>query len=1429
MGMSSFAIKPLSTVILAAWSWNTPVFAFEEVVLSNVTVPITFEPGITTGLMTASSDARRFTLGPDGFVLGSGEERVVSHPDADEGVLMQPAGTFLAQPLDDLDAPTDSGDLLHWTKNVAGDAIAYPGEHSEPDIFGTTGKGVVLTQGASGTGVYNAVNLKAAGLVAGDRVRVGLMMAITAGSGGTIGLGFSGGIVASLNFTHDAEGRITSFPDSWSTTRADFYNLPFLINGKRWVFLWVERASPGTSDINVRVQQIDTVAGRKLHVCSATLQVNPLDAPAAIPVTQSGTYTADRVATGIGTQIGFILHGAASVRSITPGGVISAPALEVGVPYLPIVSRIEVLNSIEIADRSGLMPNANLPLFATPWLNPTNFVRYYGPCRLQRNWLIVASFRNCVNATIGSVFTRRKEKRAILGSAVTSATHLTGALTVDDNIFLASGDHTIVKWFEQTDNRSGSACTFALIAGLGVSAKNCLVIGSTPDQTRARYSLQQDRTRSKQVYVGEFAPVSTALGGGIDDSGSRYQYLSRVALGSTAQANTLTVTHNDIMALDMWSDPLILGAGTYPFEMRRCFFGHTANYDDMYLAQSQRQIQVSLDGGTSWENFLDTGLTIQDLPHGAEATYVGSYDPVTDTVAYGSGTNKGPLRIRYFESGSVSSPHINRSGYQWHGSQMDMGSHTRYPSHCDVFRTAEHVGPSGIPMMLEVVYQSGQWRTGNVWTPFIGSAIGNPSLGATGTHPDFLQINRFSITINAATISDNVFIGSGQGMFLTGASGLGEGGSELGNFTISNWLLICNQVNGFNWDHSKTVPALATLGPNVLMVQAEIAKPFTLGDGTAGNLIIRTNGINNVLTVAPGSNVTLVTASGGVGGADAGAVFNSTANVRRIPTAVRSGFTTWTRPAGDDDLQLVQPEWRKANGRIALPETSDDARAFRLADDIVTRVGFDFNALIEAAIGTHPEWDDIAEDLYQTYLGAPAAIAEIPNTAAVGTVLATGLTGQVFAEAYSGNAVDRLYEIVGDELRVARALTGLNRIDVLLTTVTATGATRRYVIDIRPAAAPTISGARILGTPEAGQTLRVRFVARGLPVPSITRQWQKNGTNISGATGETLVLSGGLGLVDADVISCEITATSAAGSATAEPSRTFTAADAPEITASSITGSPFDGEVLTATATVTGTPSPTLTYQWQRNGTSISGATASTLTLNAGSQGWVDGDTISCEITATNGSGSDSAEPTRTYEAAPFTVLAGILSGKANSGVWDLRAATNSGTFTAANLAGTASAFTQATAAAQPALDATNGPSFDGNDQINATIASANYSLYVLVRKDPASGSGRILRDHVVYTDGSALSVFLSGSGLVSVDGSATTTRDALHDALDAAHQFCIVAITGTNVGATLSIGRDLGSGLIGNVMAVVALRESEFTDIAATRAAVVAQLERLF
>lgn len=84
-----------------------------------------------------------------------------------------------------------------------------------------------------------------------------------------------------------------------------------------------------------------------------------------------------------------------------------------------------------------------------------------------------------------------------------------------------------------------------------------------------------------------------------------------------------------------------------------------------------------------------------------------------------------------------------------------------------------------------------------------------------------------------------------------------------------------------------------------------------------------------------------------------------------------------------------------------------------------------------------------------------------------------------------------------------------------------------------------------------------------------------------------------------------------------------------------ISGTQTVGQTLTVSAgTWSGTPVPSYTYQWKRAGINISGATSSTYLLLTADQG----KDVSCDVTATNASGSATA-------TAPAVAFVGNLLG----------------------------------------------------------------------------------------------------------------------------------------------------------------------------------------
>lgn len=158
--------------------------------------------------------------------------------------------------------------------------------------------------------------------------------------------------------------------------------------------------------------------------------------------------------------------------------------------------------------------------------------------------------------------------------------------------------------------------------------------------------------------------------------------------------------------------------------------------------------------------------------------------------------------------------------------------------------------------------------------------------------------------------------------------------------------------------------------------------------------------------------------------------------------------------------------------------------------------------------------------------------------------------------------------------------------------------------------------------PTASITSSITSTCPGLPVTftatptnagtSPTYQWKLNGSNIGGATSSTYTSSS---LVNGSSITCEVTsnATCAGPTITSNAIVISIGSVAPtnSIAASQTTICPGTTINFSATPTFGGT---TPTYQWQLNGNNIGGATSSTYSSNALTNGSV----ITCVMTSSN-------------------------------------------------------------------------------------------------------------------------------------------------------------------------------------------------------------------
>ena len=190
-------------------------------------------------------------------------------------------------------------------------------------------------------------------------------------------------------------------------------------------------------------------------------------------------------------------------------------------------------------------------------------------------------------------------------------------------------------------------------------------------------------------------------------------------------------------------------------------------------------------------------------------------------------------------------------------------------------------------------------------------------------------------------------------------------------------------------------------------------------------------------------------------------------------------------------------------------------------------------------------------------------------------------------------------------------------------------------------AAPTPT---ITGTAAVGSTLTAVPGTWAPVADSLAYQWKRNGTAITGAAASTyaLVAADGGASITVTVTATKVGYTTAAKTSAAKvPTSVFTTAPTP-----TITGTAAVGSTLTAVAGTWTPAADSLAYQWKRNGTAITGATASTYALVAADGGA----SITVTVTATKAGYITTAKtsaamvPTSAFTTTPTPTITGTAT-----------------------------------------------------------------------------------------------------------------------------------------------------------------------------------------
>jgi hypothetical protein len=169
----------------------------------------------------------------------------------------------------------------------------------------------------------------------------------------------------------------------------------------------------------------------------------------------------------------------------------------------------------------------------------------------------------------------------------------------------------------------------------------------------------------------------------------------------------------------------------------------------------------------------------------------------------------------------------------------------------------------------------------------------------------------------------------------------------------------------------------------------------------------------------------------------------------------------------------------------------------------------------------------------------------------------------------------------------AVSLADAGNYDVVVSNSTNTATSEVAVVTVTQA--PSISTQPASQSIATGAEATFTVQATGFPAP--TYQWQKGGNVITGATNASYTIAQ---TVAADAGAYTVVVTNSLGSLTSEAA-TLTVTLGAAITTQPVSQTVAVGTQVTLTVVATGSPAPT--YQWRKNGSAITGATASTLDL----------------------------------------------------------------------------------------------------------------------------------------------------------------------------------------------------------------------------------------
>ncbi len=785
--------------------------------------------------------------------------------------------------------------------------------------------------------------------------------------------------------------------------------------------------------------------------------------------------------------------------------------------------------------------------------------------------------------------------------------------------------------------------------------------------------------------------------------------------GTATQGQTLTADTSGIADAD--------GLGTFSYQWQRDGADIPGATGASYVL-AQADVGAAITVTVSW---TDGGNTEESLTSAATAAVTDTNDAPTGAVTI-SGTASQGETLTADTSGIADADGLGAFSYQW---QRD---------------------GTAIPGATAATYVLEQDDVGATITVTVSWTDGGNTVESLTSAPTATVTDTNDEPTGTVTISGT----ASQGETLTAdTSGIADA-DGLGTFS-------------YQWQRDGADIPGAT-GASYVLAQADVGAAITV-------TVSWTDGGNTVesLTSAPTATVT------DTNDAPTGAVtISGTATQGQTLTADTSGI------ADADGLGTFSYQWQRDGADI--PGATGASYVLAQAD-------------VGAAITVTVSWTDGGNTEESLTSAATAAVTDT-NDAPTGAVTISGTAsqGETLTADTSGIAdADGLGTFSYQWQRDGTAIPGatgatyvLEQADVgAAITVTVswtdsgntveslTSAPTATVTDTNdaPTGAVTISG-----TPTQGQTLTADTsgIADADGLGTFSYQWQRDGAAIPGATGASYVLA------QADVgAAITVTVSWTDGGNTVE---SLTSAPTSEVTntndeptgAVTISGTPTQGETLTAVTTTIADPDGpatlTFSYQWKRDGSDISGATGATYVLTQADVGaaitvtvsWTDdGGTAESLTSAATAEVTDTTDaPTATLTADPATITAGqsstlrVTSSNAQSAVIQPGALS-------VNLdnSGAGSVEVTPTATTTYTLTVTDNNSATATDTATVTVTDAPTATLTADPTTITSGQSATLSvassnavSAIIQPGNITVTLDQSGAGAVAVSPTQTTT-----------------------------------------------------------------------